>query len=361
MFDLLSECSHQMVQAMRSESESTGSVNYEMKELFGKYSNDVISSVAFGYKIDTFVDPNNDFYLAGKKFAGFGTGKAIFRVMTILMVPKLASFLRISIIDQKVTAFFRNMVLDNIEVREREGIYRPDMINILMNVKRGNSHLNNATANTTEEKLCEDYASVEESSIGKKSVQREWSDDEIVAQCFGFFLAAFDTSSIVLSFVAYELSVNQNVQQKLYDEIAEMQQSLSGKPLAFENIQTMKYMDQVISETLRRWPPAPGLDRVCVKDYNYDDGEFKFKIEKGTSLLIPVYGLHFDEKYWDNPNEFRPERFSDENKNKIVPGSFAPFGVGPRGCIVSENFFFQLLISGTNFNFIITFRDQDLL
>ncbi|XP_037037112.1 probable cytochrome P450 9f2 [Bradysia coprophila] len=336
MFDLLSECGDQMVKALRSESESTGSADYEMKELFGKYSNDVISSVAFGCKIDSFVDPSNDFYLSGKKFAEFGSGKALFRVMTILMLPRLASLLGISIIDRKVTTFFRNMVLDNIAERERQGIYRPDMINILMNVKKGNSHLNSTTTTTSEEKSGADFASVEESSIGKKIVQREWTDDEIVAQCFGFFLAAFDTSSIVLSFVAYELSVNQNVQQKLYDEIEEMQQSLSGKQLAFENIQGMKYMDQVISETLRHWPPAPGIDRVCVKDYSYDDGEFKFKIDKGTTLLIPVYGLHFDEKYWDNPREFRPERFSDENKDKIVAGSFGAFGMGPRSCIGSR-------------------------
>lgn len=334
MFDIISECGQQMTKALTKQSEKTGSIDYEMKELFSIYANDVISSAAFGYKIDSFEDPNNEFYLSGKKFEEFGSAKGLFRVLTILIFPKLASVLKISLIDQKVTNFFRTMVLTNIDQRDKQDIFRPDMINILMNVKKGNSHLNSAT----EEKQKDGFASVEESNIGKKMVKREWSDDEIVAQCFGFFLAGVDTSSTLLSFVVYELSVNLDIQQKLYEEVQVTHNNLSGKPLTYEVLTNMKYLEMVTCETLRYWPPAPGLDRVCVKDYNYDDGQCKFKIEKGTSLLIPIRGLHFDEQYWENPEKFDPERFSDENKDMIVQGTYAPFGLGPRNCIVS-NFF----------------------
>lgn len=98
----------------------------------------------------------------------------------------------------------------------------------------------------------------------------------------------------------------------------------------------MKYMDMVISETLRLWPAAPATDRFCVKDYNYDDGQIKFQVDKGTALSIPIVSLHHDEKYWNNPKKFNPERFSDDNKDMIVPGTYMPFGVGPRNCIVSD-------------------------
>lgn len=97
----------------------------------------------------------------------------------------------------------------------------------------------------------------------------------------------------------------------------------------------MKYMDSFISETLRYWPPLAGTDRECVKDYDYDDGQCTFTIKKGTYISIPIYGLHFDEKYWENPTKFDPDRFNDENKDKITPGTYMPFGVGPRNCIVS--------------------------
>lgn len=152
---------------------------------------------------------------------------------------------------------------------------------------------------------------------------------------FLFFIAGFDTSSTLLSFVAYELSANPDIQQKLYEEVEETHKSLGGNKLTYNAVQNMKYLDMVISETLRLWPPAPNTDRLCVKDYNYDDGQCKFTIEKGTVLLIPIIGLHLDEKYWDNPAKFNPERFSDDNKNNITPGAYVPFGVGPRNCIVS--------------------------
>lgn len=75
---------------------------------------------------------------------------------------------------------------------------------------------------------------------------------------------------------------------------------------------------------------------MCVKDYHYDDGNFKFTVDKGTVLSIPFVSLHHDEKYWEDPEKFNPDRFSDENKDKIVSGTYLPFGVGPRNCIVSR-------------------------
>lgn len=347
MFDLVSECGDEMTKTLSTEAKSTGGVDYEMKDLFSKYTNDVISSAAFGYKINSFKDPNNEFYLSGKKFLEFGSPKTTFRMMLILMVPKVARFFNVSLIDGNIMKFFRSMVLDNIESREKQGIFRPDMINILMNVKKGNT-----LSNTTEEKVIDGFATVSESSIGNKVVKREWTDDEIVAQCFLFFLAGFDTSSTLLSFVAYELCINPDIQQKLYEEVEATHKSLSGKTLTYDAIQKMKYMDMVISETLRLWPPAPGTDRVCVKDYYHDDGQCKFKIEKETVLTIPIVALHHDEKYWNEPKKFIPERFSDDNKDKITPGAYLPFGLGPRNCIVGLAFLTKLNDS----NFYVTLQ-----
>lgn len=97
--------------------------------------------------------------------------------MLILIVPKVAKLFNVSMFDGKVMTFFRSMVLDNMASREKHGIFRPDMINILMNVKKGN-----ALSNATDEKADDSFATVEESSIGSKVVKRAWSDDELVAQ-----------------------------------------------------------------------------------------------------------------------------------------------------------------------------------
>lgn len=81
------------------------------------------------------------------------------------------------------------------------------------------------------------------------------------------------------------------------------------------------------------------VDRLCVKDYVYDDGnKLKFTVEKGTPFLIPIYGIQHDVQYFHDPEKFDPERFSDENKDRIMPGTYIPFGVGPRNCIGMKNF-----------------------
>lgn len=97
--------------------------------------------------------------------------------MLILVVPKVAKFFNVSMFDAKATTFFRSMVLDNMDSRDKQGIFRPDMINILMNVKKGNT-----LSNATDEQEKDGFATVEESNIGNEVVKRAWSDDELVAQ-----------------------------------------------------------------------------------------------------------------------------------------------------------------------------------
>lgn len=95
----------------------------------------------------------------------------------------------------------------------------------------------------------------------------------------------------------------------------------------------MKYLDQVVSETLRKWPPFPMTDRLCVKDYHYNDGDRKLTIEKGTSVMLPIYALHHDANYFDEPEKFNPDRFSDVNKGNIAACTYLSFGIGPRNCV----------------------------
>lgn len=76
---------------------------------------------------------------------------------------------------------------------------------------------------------------------------------------------------------------------------------------------------------------TPNIVRVC--EENYTIPETGLTLEKGTPVLIPQHGLHWDSKYFPNPERFDPERFSDENKHKIQSYVYLPFGDGPRNCI----------------------------
>lgn len=119
-----------------------------------------------------------------------------------------------------------------------------------------------------------------------------------------------------------------------------MNENLHCKQVDYDVLQKMKYLDEVVSEVLRKWPPLVQPDRVCVKDYVFDDGNnLKFTIEKGSRLFITAYGIHHDAKYYADPEKFDPDRFSDENKGNIQPATYIPFGIGPRNCIGKKRIF----------------------
>lgn len=87
----------------------------------------------------------------------------------------------------------------------------------------------------------------------------------------------------------------------------------------------------VVSETLRRWPAVPYLMRACNRPYTLENSDgSRVNLNVDDEVLVPIYALHLDPKYYPNPEKFDPERFNDENKSKILPGSYLPFGLGPR-------------------------------
>jgi cytochrome P450 family 6 len=85
------------------------------------------------------------------------------------------------------------------------------------------------------------------------------------------------------------------------------------------------------TETLRKYPPGPFLVRECTKKYTIPRTDIA--IEKGTLIIIPVMGLHRDQKYYPYHEIFDPDRFSEETKGKIPQYTYLPFGEGPRICI----------------------------
>lgn len=148
------------------------------------------------------------------------------------------------------------------------------------------------------------------------------------------FLAGFHTTTHLLQTLTYELAKHQDFQQKLYEEIREVLASMDGKSVTYETLHKMKYMDCVISEGLRAYPPAVQIDRFCTKTIDLDLGNGKsICIEEGQAIAVPVYNVHHDPEYFPNPEKFDPARFSDENKSSIVAGSYLPFSLGPRACL----------------------------
>lgn len=86
----------------------------------------------------------------------------------------------------------------------------------------------------------------------------------------------------------------------------------------------MKYLDMVVSEGLRKYPPINVVTRKCTKEYQIPNT--KLVVPKGTQVTIPIYSLQRDPQYFPEPDKFDPERFSSENVHKIRPFTYLPFG-----------------------------------
>ncbi|XP_050294392.1 cytochrome P450 9e2-like [Anthonomus grandis grandis] len=306
-------------------------IRLELKDSFTRFTNDVIASTAFGIKVDSLENPDNEFYKMGKVMTNFNGFWFLLRFIGIILCPWLFKIFGITFLPGKAEEFFIKTIKETIKVREEQKIVRPDMINLLLEVKNGQS--------TKEENdLVPDtgFAVVQEHVKAKKQVNI--TDMDIASQAVIFFLAGFDTVSMAMCYTCYELAINPEIQDKLKKEIKETNERANGKP-SYEDILEMKYLDMVISESLRKWPVAPAADRVCVKPYTLEPTEpyeRKIHFEVGMSFWIPVYGLHRDPKYYPEPEKFIPERFSEENKGKLTPYTYFPFGVGPRACIGSR-------------------------
>lgn len=155
------------------------------------------------------------------------------------------------------------------------------------------------------------------------------TNDEIASQAFLFFFAGFDTVSTCLSFLFYELALNPAIQKKLRDEIHEV-----SVKVTYEILLNLKYLDMVLNESLRKWPPTINTSRRVTKSFTIEpvkSGETALVLSEGLSVFIPIYGIHRDAKYFRDPEKFHPERFRDGNKHDV--DAFIPFGIGPRSCI----------------------------
>ncbi|XP_017770118.1 PREDICTED: cytochrome P450 9e2-like [Nicrophorus vespilloides] len=325
MFELIDEVSSQFVTFHKDKILNQQTI--ELKDAYTRYTNDVIATCAFGVKCDSLEHPTNEFYKMGKIVTEVNSFSRIFKIILNFFLPSLVKALKFTIIPQKVNAFFLQLVGDTLRMREQKGIIRQDMLNLLMQARRKDSM-----------------------SI---------SDLEITSQCLVFFLAGFESTSSMMCFTSYELALNPDIQQRVRKEIESVHRKF-GK-LTYEAMKQLKYLDMILNETIRKWPLAFLVDRLCVKKYTieptYPDEE-PVHLEPGDVICFPVAGLHHDQKYFPNPSKFDPERFSDCNKDSIHPYTYLAFGVGPRSCIghrfaliTAKMMFFKLL---STFEIVIT-------
>ncbi|KAF5277790.1 hypothetical protein FQR65_LT03770 [Abscondita terminalis] len=163
------------------------------------------------------------------------------------------------------------------------------------------------------------------STVDGKPLTKEAIREEVDT----FMFEGHDTTTSGISFTLYLLSKHQEVQKKVLDEIITTFGDETILQLSYEGLQNLKYLEQVIKESLRMYPPVPIISRLVTEDVLYD-GQI---IPKGTVTVIFAYELHNNPSIFPNPDVFDPERFNVTNSKNISLYSYIPFSAGPRNCI----------------------------
>ncbi|MGH9716901.1 MAG: cytochrome P450 [Candidatus Acidiferrales bacterium] len=140
------------------------------------------------------------------------------------------------------------------------------------------------------------------------------------------FIAGHETTAQMLSWTWYALSQHPAAGARLCEELTGV---LDGNPLSPADFARLPYLQAVINEVLRLYPPAYILARQTVEPCQLRDYEFA----PGTTILFSQWVTHRDPRFFDEPDEFRPERWLNGLADRLPPGAYFPFGAGPRRCI----------------------------
>ncbi|XP_026158511.1 cytochrome P450 3A40-like [Mastacembelus armatus] len=299
MFDIMKHHSANLISSMKKRADKDEPL--ELKEFFGPYSMDVVTSTSFSVDIDSLNNPSDPFVTNIKKMLKFDVFNTLFLLVALFpfLIPILEK-LEFSFVPSTVTDFFYTALQKIKSNRESsKQTSRVDFLQLMIDSQKSN----------------------------EGNQDKGLNDHEILSQAMIFIFAGYETSSSSLCFLAYNLATNPHVMKELQEEI---DSTFPNKaPIEYQPLMQMQYLDSVVNESLRLYPIAPRLERVAKATVEING----IVIPKDMVVMVPTWPIHRNPDLWPEPDEFKPERFSKENKANIDPYTYMPFGAGPRNCI----------------------------
>lgn len=276
---------------------TTEGVDIEVKEIFSKYTAATSASTVLGIDAQTFVDKDSPDSLRSMMDALFIPRTFKIRQTLAFLIPALSNFLGMGFVPDWINKGFSTIIDDIVSSRKNDNIPRNDILQLIINQLK----------------------------------EKKKSEKFTAAYAFGFFVEIYESSSMTLSAMSYFLAKNPKIQDKAREETERTLEKYGE--LSYEAVNNLTYLEQVIKETLRCLPIIGRLLKICTEPVTLEgpDG-LVCNLKKDDEVIIPVTGLHMDPKHWDDPEEFRPERFDknyDMERNRYT---YLPFGEGARMC-----------------------------
>jgi cytochrome P450 len=154
----------------------------------------------------------------------------------------------------------------------------------------------------------------------------EQSPEQMRDEMMTILLAGHDTTALTLTYTLFLLSEHPEAEQRV---LAEIDDVVGDEQPNADHVREFEYVEWVINEAMRLYPPVFTVFRTPTEPVDIGG----YRIQDGAALMLPQWGLHRSERFWDDPAEFEPERFRPERANDRPRFAFFPFGGGPRHCI----------------------------
>ncbi|CAK1544725.1 unnamed protein product [Leptosia nina] len=286
----------------------------DARDLMARYTIDFIGACGFGLNADSLKEDDSEFRKLGTQ---------IFQINAVNVAKNFlkelfpGTFKHLKFLDS-VEKTIVKLLKEVLRQRNYEPSNRNDFVDLLIECKKKGTIIGESI-----EKVNED---------GKGETAELHIDDELLAaQMFVFFAAGFETSSSATSTALNELAHNPRVQLKVQGEIDKVLAKYNNK-LTYEAVKEMTYLEWTFKEAMRVFPSLGFLIRESARKYTFED--LNLTIDEGVTIMIPLQALHNDPQYFEDPQQFRPERFDPSNPDlHLFKDVYLPFGEGPRACI----------------------------
>ncbi|XP_028167407.1 cytochrome P450 6B6-like [Ostrinia furnacalis] len=286
----------------------------DARDLMARYTTDFIGACGFGLEADSLNEDDSAFRKLGAKIFRFSVKDAIIIMLKDFFPHLLKRVHTLKRVEGEMTDLVRVIL----KQRNYQPSGRNDFIDLLLECKKKGT-------------LVGESIEKRKADGTPETATLELDDVLMTAQVFVFFAAGFETSSSATSFTLHQLAYHPEVQKKVQEDIDRVLAKHDNK-LSYEAVKEMTYLDWAFKEGMRMFPSLGFLVRKCVGKYTIP--EIGLTIDEKARIWIPVQSLHMDPKYFDNPEEFRPERFHPDSYDSAnLKYVYLPFGEGPRACI----------------------------
>ncbi|XP_068146715.1 probable cytochrome P450 310a1 [Drosophila tropicalis] len=284
----------------------------DLQQLLRVYAINIIGSLVYGLDVNNFEQQDHilssyvNHYRVSSSMQSFTLGR----------LPKKSSF----------TYRLRDLIKQNVELREDGGLIRKDILQLLVKFRNGND--------LSGEKWQVEHTYEQDKVLSIKRLAKVAED---------LLKISLDAIASTTTLTLFEILQEPLIVEKLLAEIKELSNSDEGH-LKFEEFDGLKYMDMCLKETVRKYPPLPIIERICRKTYTLPNT--KFTIAEGKTLMVPLLAIQRDEKYFSDPMKYKPMRFlhsqmrdndADSCQDLSKHDAFLGYGIGGAQC-VAQNF-----------------------